>query len=69
MLQATLEATQFILPIWAQLHIIEADHTFSNRFSLALIHQSIVLRAVTIYRPETHTNKLKLTFSESLAFV
>ena len=23
------------------MHIIEADHTFSNRFSLALMHQSI----------------------------
>ena len=53
----------------AQLHIIEADHTFSNRFLLALVHQSIALRAVTIYRPETQTNKLKLIFSEFLTFV
>ena len=56
--------------LWqAQLHIIEADHTFSNCFLLALVHQSIALRAVTIYRPETQTNKLKLIFSEFLTFV
>ena len=29
----------------------------------------VALRAVTIYRSETQTNKLKLTFSELLNFV
>ena len=38
----------------AQLHIIEPNHKFSNRFSLALMHQSIALRAVTTYRAETY---------------
>ena len=33
------------------------------------MHQSIALQAVTIYRPETQTNKLKLIFSEFLTFV
>ena len=33
------------------------------------MHQSIALSAVTIYRPETQTNKLKLIFSEFLTFV
>ena len=53
----------------AQLHIIEPNHTFSNCFSLALMHQSIALRAVTTYRAETQTNKLKSIFSEFLTFV
>ena len=33
------------------------------------MHQSVALRAVTTYRPETQTNKLKLIFSEFLTFV
>ena len=33
------------------------------------MHQSIALQAVTIYRPETQTNKLKLIFNKSLTFV
>ena len=67
MLQATLQPTQSILPIIGT--ITHYRSRSSNRFSLALMHQSIALCAVTIYRPETQINKLKLTFSESLAFV
>ena len=42
---------------------------FTSASSEALMHQSIALRAVTIYRPETQTNKIKLIFSEFLTFL
>ena len=65
--QAILQPTQFILPIIGTITYYRSRS--SNRFSLALMHQSIALQAVTIYRPETQTNKLKLIFNKSLTFV
>ena len=72
MLQATLQPTQSILPIVGIItHYRNRLYVLKPLFTsaYALMHQSIALRAVTIYRPETQTNKLKLIFSDFLTFV
>ena len=37
----------------------------SNVHKSVIVINSVALRAVTIYRPETQTNKLKLTLANS----